>query len=85
MAEVKARVDAYFEELPGKLKALGADVVWVNSGVLANSYAFYIPTDNPIDVSGLQELLSPNGNLGKIIETLTFKNIENKSLGVLLL
>ena len=78
VAEVKARVDAYFEELPGKLKALGADVVWVNSGVLANSYAFYIPTDNPIDVSGLQELLSPNGNLGKIIETLTFKNIEKQ-------
>ena len=78
VAEVKARVDAYFEELPGKLKALGADVVWVNSGVLANSYAFYIPRDNPIDVSGLQELLSPNGNLGKIIETLTFKNIEKQ-------
>ena len=78
VAEVKARVDAYFEELPAKLKAIGADVVWVNSGVLANSYAFYIPTDSPIDVPGLQELLSPNGNLGKIIETLTFKNIEKQ-------
>ena len=75
VADVKAKVDAYFEELPAKLKALGADVVWVNDGVLANTYAFYSPKNQPLDVAGLGDLLSPTRNLGKIIETLTFKNI----------
>ena len=75
VAEVKARVDAYFEELPAKLKALGADVVWVNSGNLANTYAFYSPEST---VDDLEDLLSPNRNLGNIIKTLTFKNIEKQ-------
>ena len=78
VADVKAKVDAYFEELPAKLKAIGADVVWVNNGRLANSYAFYSPKNNIESVSGLEDLLSPEGNLGKIIETLTFKNIEKQ-------
>ena len=72
VAEVKARVDAYFEELPAKLKALGADVVWVNSGNLANSYALYSPKST---VGDLDDLLLPNRNLGNIIKTLPFKNI----------
>mgnify|MGYP000089847099 CR=1 FL=1 len=75
VAEVKARVDAYFEELPAKLKALGADVVWVNSGNLANSYALYSPKST---VGDLDDLLLPNRNLGNIIKTLTFKNIEKQ-------
>ena len=80
VADVKAKVDAYFEELPAKLKALGADVVWVNSGVLANTYAFYSPKSTVEDVSGLEDLLSPNRNLGEIIGTLNFKNIEKQEL-----
>ena len=75
VAEVKARVDAYFEELPAKLKALGADVVWVNSGNLANTYALYSPKSTGGD---LEDLLLPNRNLGNIIKTLTFKNIEKQ-------
>ena len=56
-------MDAYFEELPAKLKAIGADVVWVNNGRLANSYAFYSPKEAVGDVAGLEDLLSPSGNL----------------------
>ena len=81
VADVKAKVDAYFEELPAKLKSLGADVVWVNDGVLANTYAFYSPKNQPLDVAGLEDLLSPTRNLGKIIETLNFKNIVKQETG----
>ena len=78
VADVKEKVDAYFKELPAKLKAIGADVVWVNNGRLANSYAFYSPTENIQDIAGLENLLSPSGNIGDIISQLKFSHEDKK-------
>ena len=72
VADVKAKINAYFDELPAKLKAVGVDVVWVNDHSFANSYVFYGPNLGPSQIDELRGLVSPQGKLGEILNGLTF-------------
>ena len=72
VADVKAKINAYFDELPAKLKAVGVDVVWVNDHSFANSYVFYGPNLGPSKIDELRALVSPQGKLGEILNGLTF-------------